>query len=118
MHQRCIHKNIHFRFAHSAVKIMADGVSNERTTKIDVKVSITNKEQGQLKGVNINASVKADDVKQFGQVSGEDFSTVSRFFTTAIGDGLVGESAAFETESKGPAKMRKIYKSRENVKNP
>ena len=93
------------------VKIMADGVSNERTTKIDVKVSITNKEQGQLKGVNINASVKADDVKQFGQVSGEDFSTVSRFFTTAIGDGLVGESAAFETESKGPAKMRKIYKA-------
>ena len=93
------------------VKIIADGVSNERTTKIDVKVSITNKEQGQLKGVNINASVKADDVKQFGQVSGEDFSSVSRFFTTAIGDGLVGESAAFETESKGPAKMRKIYKA-------
>ena len=50
-------------------------------------------------------------LKQFGQVSGEDFSTVSRFFTTAIGDGLVGESAAFETESKGPAKMRKIYKA-------
>ena len=93
------------------VKIIADGVSNERTTKIDVKVSITNKEQGQLKGVNINASVKADDVKQFGQVSGEDFSSVSRFFTTAIGDGLVSESAAFETESKGPAKMRKIYKA-------
>ena len=97
------------------VKIMADGVSNERTTKIDVKVSITNKEQGQLKGVNINASVKADDVKQFGQVSGEDFSTVSRFFTTAIGDGLVGESAAFETESKGPAKMRKIYKAADTI---
>ena len=93
------------------VKIMADGLTNERTTKIDVKVSITNKEQGQLKGVNINASVKADDVKQFGQVSGEDFSSVSRFFTTAIGDGLVSESAAFETESKGPAKMRKIYKA-------
>ena len=93
------------------VKIMADGLTNERTTKIDVKVSITNKEQGQLKGVNINASVKADDVKQFGQVSGEDFSTVSRFFTTAIGDGLVGESGAFEKETQGPAKMRKIYKA-------
>ena len=97
------------------VKIMADGLTNERTTKIDVKVSITNKEQGQLKGVNINASVKADDVKQFGQVSGEDFSSVSRFFTTAIGDGLVGESAAFETESKGPAKMRKIYKAADTI---
>ena len=93
------------------VKIMADGLTNERTTKIDVKVSITNKEQGQLKGVNINASVKANDVKQFGQVSGEDFSTVSRFFTTAIGDGLVGESGAFEKETQGPAKMRKIYKA-------
>ena len=97
------------------VKIMADGVSNERTSKIDVKVSITNKEQGQLKGVNINASIKADDVKQFGQVSGEDFSTVSRYFTTAIGDGLVGESGAFETESKGPAKMRKIYKAADTI---
>lgn len=93
------------------VKIMADGLTNERTTKIDVKVSITNKEQGQLKGVNINASVKADDVKQFGQVSGEDFSSVSRFFTTAIGDGIVGESASFERETQGPAKMRKIYKA-------
>ena len=93
------------------VKIMADGLTNERTTKIDVKVSITNKEQGQLKGVNINASVKANDVKQFGQVSGEDFSTVSRFFTTAIGDGLVGESGTFEKETQGPAKMRKIYKA-------
>ena len=93
------------------VKIMADGLTNERTTKIDVKVSITNKEQGQLKGVNINASVKTDDVKQFGQVSGEDFSSVSRFFTTAIGDGIVGESASFERETQGPAKMRKIYKA-------
>ena len=93
------------------VKIMADGLTNERTTKIDVKVLITNKEQGQLKGVNINASVKADDVKQFGQVSGEDFSSVSRFFTTAIGDGIVGESASFERETQGPAKMRKIYKA-------
>ena len=93
------------------VKIMADGLTNERTTKIDVKVLITNKEQGQLKGVNINASVKTDDVKQFGQVSGEDFSSVSRFFTTAIGDGIVGESASFERETQGPAKMRKIYKA-------
>ena len=104
-------KTIYTNGRRDTVKIMADGVSNERTSKIDVKVSITNKEQGQLKGVNINASIKADDVKQFGQVSGEDFSTVSRFFTTAIGDGLVGESGAFETESKGPAKMRKIYKA-------
>ena len=93
------------------VKIMADGLTNERTTKIDVKVSITNKEQGQLKGVNINASVKANDVKQFGQVSGESFNSVSRFFTTAIGDGMLSESSTFEAEPKIPAKMRKIYKA-------
>tara|TARA_B100000614_G_C14512295_1_gene479081 strand:+ start:26 stop:1432 length:1407 start_codon:yes stop_codon:yes gene_type:complete len=93
------------------VKIMADGVSNEKTSKIDVKVSITNKEQGQLKGVDINASIKADDVKQFGQVSGEDFRSVSGFFTTAIGNGLSSEALNFNSKSTGPAKMRHIYKA-------
>ena len=96
------------------VKIDADGVSNERTSKIDVKVSITYRDGAKMKlmkGVDINASIKADDVKQFGQVSGESFNSVSRFFTTAIGDSMLSESSTFEAEPKIPAKMRNIYKS-------
>ena len=64
-----------------------------------------------MKGVDINASIKADDVRQFGQVSGESFNSVSRFFTTAIGDSMLSESSTFEAEPKIPAKMRNIYKS-------
>ena len=96
------------------VKIDADGVSNERTSKIDVKVSITYRDGAKMKlmkGVDINASIKADDVRQFGQVSGESFNSVSRFFTTAIGDSMLSESSTFEAEPKIPAKMRNIYKS-------
>ena len=57
---------------------MPDGVSDSRSTKIDVQVKITN-DKGLLKGVNINVSLKVDDTALFGQVRGE-FSASLHFF--------------------------------------
>lgn len=49
------------------IEVIADGLSEQKTSKVDIRVKI----DGQL--TNINVSLKADDVKQFGQISGSGF---------------------------------------------
>ena len=93
------------------VEIDADGVTNEKTSKIDVKVSITDDKGKMYRGVNINASIKADDVKQFGQVGGKSFDAVSRFFTQAIGETMSGTSGEFAQQKDVSTKLRTIYKA-------
>jgi hypothetical protein len=54
------------------IEVISDGLGGQKTTKVDVSVKVTN-DKGKLVPVNINLSLKAGDVKQFGQVSGAEF---------------------------------------------
>lgn len=49
------------------IEVISDGVGDQKGTKVDVKVKV----DGKL--TNINISLKADNVKQFGQVGGSGF---------------------------------------------
>ena len=54
------------------IEVLSDGLGGQKTTKVDVSVKITN-DKGELLPVDILVSLKAGDVKQFGQVSGAEF---------------------------------------------
>ena len=96
------------------VEITADGITASKSSKIDVKVKITNN-TGVLSGVNINASIKTDEVSQFGQVSGSSFDAVSRFFSNSIKESLSEKSSEFERKSgDGREQMRFIYREAYN----
>lgn len=92
------------------VKVMADGISDSLSTKIDIKVEITN-DQGRLKEVDINVSLKIDDTALFGQVSGGEFVSVSQFFNTAFQENMSAEQTQFERKKgdMGKEKIRYIY---------
>lgn len=49
------------------IQVVSDGIGDQTGTKVDVRVIV----DGKL--TNINVSLKADDVKQFGQVGGSSF---------------------------------------------
>tara|TARA_B100002019_G_scaffold229908_1_gene203326 strand:- start:423 stop:1718 length:1296 start_codon:yes stop_codon:yes gene_type:complete len=55
------------------IEVLSDGLGGQRSTKVDVSVKITN-DKGELMPVDILVSLKAGDVKQFGQVSGAEFA--------------------------------------------
>lgn len=50
------------------IEVISDGLGNQSGTKVDVKVKVDGKV------TNIKVSLKAGDVKQFGQVAGSEFS--------------------------------------------
>ena len=66
------------------IEILADGVSNQKSTKGDVRVKITDSD-GNLLPVDINVSVKAGNVKQFGQVVGLNTAKIQQFFSDIFG---------------------------------
>lgn len=49
------------------IEVISDGLGGQKTTKVDVRVIIDNKHS------NINLSLKAGDVKQFGQIGGVEY---------------------------------------------
>jgi hypothetical protein len=51
----------------NTIDVISDGLSEQTGTKVDVKVKVDDQE------TNIKVSLKAGDVKQFGQVGGTDF---------------------------------------------
>jgi len=53
------------------IYVNSDGVGNQTGTKIDIKVKINKSEEYE----DLNISVKAGDIKVFGNVSGNEFST-------------------------------------------
>tara|TARA_R110002074_G_C12471939_1_gene660305 strand:- start:46 stop:1569 length:1524 start_codon:yes stop_codon:yes gene_type:complete len=53
------------------IYVNSDGVGNQKGTKIDIKVKINKSEEYE----DLNISVKAGDIKVFGNVSGNEFST-------------------------------------------
>ena len=66
------------------IDIRSDGLGDQKGTKVDTRVKITNQE-GKLEPVNINLSMKVDDVKQFGQVSGMEFSVQQELWNQLFG---------------------------------
>lgn len=63
------------------IDVMSDGLGGQTTTKVDVYVKINDQK------VNINVSLKAGDVKQFGQVSGIEFEKQTKLWETSFGFG-------------------------------
>ena len=51
------------------IEVIADGLGGQQTTKVDVEVKITD-DKNVLQDVDIKVSLKAGDVKQFGQQGG------------------------------------------------
>ena len=51
----------------NAIEIIADGIGDQTGTKVDVRLKVDNVQ------TNVNVSLKAGDVKQFGQVGGSGF---------------------------------------------
>ena len=68
------------------IEVISDGLGGQRTTKVDTLVKITD-DTGKLIPVNINISLKVDDVKQFGQVSGVGFDVQEELWQRMFGYG-------------------------------
>lgn len=66
------------------IEVLSDGLGGQRSTKVDVTVKITNNE-GKLIPVDILVSLKAGDVKQFGQVSGAEFEKQEELWEQLFG---------------------------------
>ena len=77
-------KTIYENNKKDTIEILGDGVSNQKSTKVDVRVKITDSENNLLP-VDINVSVKAGNVKQFGQVVGLDTTKIQQFFSDIFG---------------------------------
>lgn len=66
------------------IEVLSDGLGGQKTTKVDVSVKITN-DEGKLLPVDILVSLKAGDVKQFGQVSGAEFEKQEELWEQLFG---------------------------------
>ena len=66
------------------IEVLSDGLGGQKTTKVDVSVKITN-DKGELMPVDILVSLKAGDVKQFGQVSGAEFEKQEELWEQLFG---------------------------------
>lgn len=64
---------------YNKIEVLAIGTVSQTETKVDVLVKIDDKQ------VDINVSLKADDVKQFGQVGGSGFDKQEMLWTKLFG---------------------------------
>lgn len=71
--------------AENKVDVISDGgeKENQSTTKVDLKILVNGKQASK----NL-LSLKAGNVKQFGQIGGSNFSNLNEFFNTTVGLGL------------------------------
>lgn len=74
------------------IEVISDGLGGQTTTKVDVYVKVDEKP------IDIKVSLKAGDVKQFGQVSGAEFSKQETLWEKTFGYGSVikTEKAKYE----------------------
>lgn len=68
------------------IEVLSDGLGGQKTTKVDVSVKITDAD-GNSMPVDILVSLKAGDVKQFGQVSGAEFAKQTELWERLFGYG-------------------------------
>lgn len=66
------------------IRIMADGLGGQTTTKTDIYVELTRfiNDEPVVRRLNLNISLKAGSIKQFGQVSGSSFEHLSELWKT------------------------------------
>ena len=77
------------------IEVISDGLGGQKTTKVDVTVKVTD-DKGKLVPVNIKLSLKAGDVKQFGQVGGSEFEKQKELWEKFFGYG--GKIASLESK--------------------
>jgi hypothetical protein len=68
------------------IEVLSDGLGGQKTTKVDVSVKITDAD-GNPMPVDVLVSLKAGDVKQFGQVSGAEFVKQTELWERLFGYG-------------------------------
>lgn len=90
------------------IEIISDGLSGQTTTKVDVRVRITD-DEGNLRPVNINVSLKAGDVKQFGQLGGTEFSDLLQFFNTLFGSSVGNVLSQYLNQYENLTKVQHRY---------
>lgn len=61
------------------IQVISDGLGGQTTTKVDVRVMVDGKP------TDVNISLKAGDVKQFGQVGGTDFDKQVELWKSLLG---------------------------------
>lgn len=64
---------------YNEIEVIADGIGDQTGTKVDVRIKVDGKP------TNINVSLKADDVKQFGQVGGSSFDAQVELWKQLLG---------------------------------
>ena len=65
------------------IEVISDGLGGQTTTKVDVYVKVDDQP------IDIKVSLKAGDVKQFGQVSGAEFAKQEKLWEETFGYGTV-----------------------------
>lgn len=105
-------KMVYENNTYNKIQVMADGLSDQSGTKVDVRVLISNHD-GVLKPTNINVSLKAGDVGQFGQMGGSDFSVYEKLFGGMFGISIKSLESQYNKDlQKGdvPKAMAGVYK--------
>lgn len=77
------------------IEISAEGISSSRTSKTDISVKLTD-DKNRLRKVDINVSLKTNDVKQFGQKGGVKFDSIKEFFEKIFGVNLTQHKTEYE----------------------
>jgi len=90
------------------IEVISDGLGGQTTTKVDVYVTVDGKP------IDIKVSLKAGDVKQFGQVSGAEFSKQQKLWETTFGysaniRGLETKYNQLMTENKPAEAVNLVY---------
>ena len=70
----------YFNNQHNAIWITADGIGDQKGTKLDVSIKVSNGVNSPV-DLNLNVSLKAGFVKQFGQVGGSEFKKQEMLFS-------------------------------------
>lgn len=90
------------------IEVLSDGLGGQTTTKVDVSVKVDDKP------IDIKVSLKAGDVKQFGQVSGIEFEKQIKLWDTTFGFGndikpLKDKYEQFITANQAPQAVSLVY---------
>ena len=108
---------------YDSIVVNSDGLGGQTTTKVDVFVTVNDKP------VDIKVSLKAGDVKQFGQVSGIEFEKQTRLWDKTFGfgnelkslesgyDKLVGENQAGQAVSLVYNKVVSLFNNKFRTQN-
>ena len=81
---------------YNKIAVVADGTADQTKTKVDVAVFISTHDK-ELKKVDINVSLKAGDVKQFGQISGSNFDVQIKLWKQVFDIDVSSQKRAYTT---------------------